>query len=108
MSLVLEPQSAAPRAIEEFAAPRAPAKAHDPALHYSLMVVLLPLLAIPLFIALGTSVFFVHHGASVWVQSNDAVFDMQNRVCDVLVYGDSTAMTGIDPEVVSRNTGFKL
>jgi hypothetical protein len=107
MSLVLERQSAAPREIEEFAARRAPAKAHDPALLYSVMVVLLPLLAIPLFIALGKSDFFVHHGASVWVQSNDAVFDMQNRDCDVLVYGDSTAMTGIDPEVVSRNTGFK-
>jgi len=71
------------------------------------MVVLLPLLAIPAFIAVGCSNFFVHHGASVWVQSNDAVFDMQDRDCDVLVYGDSTAMTGIDPEVVSRNTGFK-
>ncbi len=93
--------------IEEAAARRAPAKAHDPALLYSFMVVLLPLLAIPLFIALGKSDFFVHHGASIWVQSNDAVFNIQNRDCDVLVYGDSTAMTGIDPEVVSRNTGFK-
>jgi hypothetical protein len=74
---------------------------------YCVMVVLLPLLAIPAFIGLGKSDFFVHHGASIWVQSNDAVFDMQHRDCDVLVYGDSTAMTGIDPEVVSRNTGFK-
>jgi hypothetical protein len=74
---------------------------------YCVMVVLIPLLAIPLFIGLGKSDFFVHHGASVWVQSNDAVFDMQNRDCDVLVYGDSTAMTGIDPEVVSHNTGFR-
>jgi hypothetical protein len=79
----------------------------DPALLYCLMVVLLPLLAIPSFISLGKSDFFVHHGASVWVQSNDAVFNMQDRDCDVLVYGDSTAMTGIDPEVVSRSTGFK-
>jgi hypothetical protein len=107
MSLVLELQSAASRVTEEAAARRTPAKAHDPALLYSCMVVLLPLLAIPLFIALGKSDFFVHHGASVWVQSNDAVFNMQNRDCDVLIYGDSTAMTGIDPEVVSRNTGFK-
>src|SRR5665213_297672 len=106
MSVVLERQSAAPREPEGAAARRAPVKAHDPALLYSVMVVLLPLLAIPLFIALGKPDFFVHHGASVWVQSNDAVFDMQNRDCDVLVYGDSTAMTGIDPEVVSRNTGF--
>lgn len=77
------------------------------AARYAVMVVLLPLLAIPAFILLGKSDFFVHHGASVWVQSNDAVFDMRGRECDVLVYGDSTAMTGIDPEVVTDSTGFR-
>jgi hypothetical protein len=41
------------------------------------------------------------------VQSNDAVFAMRDRDCDVLIYGDSTAMTGINPDVVERNTGFK-
>lgn len=71
------------------------------------MVVLLPLLAIPAFILLGRSDFFLHHGASVWVQSNDAVFDMRDRECDVLVFGDSTAMTGINPDVVQSQTGYK-
>ncbi len=37
-------------------------------LRYCLLLVLLPLLAIPAFIALGSSDFFLHHGASVWVQ----------------------------------------
>jgi hypothetical protein len=105
MSLVLELQDAAVPTVST--TPRMRTQPADPALLYCLMVVLLPLLAIPVFIALGKSDFFVHHGASIWVQSNDAVFDMQNRDCDVLVYGDSTAMTGIDPEVVSRSTGFK-
>ena len=76
-------------------------------LQYCLVLVLLPLLAIPALIALGRSDFFLHHGASVWVQANDAVFDMHDRDCDVLVFGDSTAMTGIDPEVVESNTGFR-
>ncbi len=107
MNLVLELQDAAVDVPEVPTANRVRTQSADPALLYCLTVVLLPLLAIPLFIGLGKSDFFVHHGASVWVQSNDAVFDMHNRDCDVLVYGDSTAMTGIDPEVVSRNTGFK-
>src|SRR5277367_1949821 len=77
------------------------------ALRYSLILLLLPLLAIPVFIGLGRSNFFLHHGASVWVRSNDAVFDMKNRNCDVLVFGDSTAMTGVNPDVVERETGFK-
>lgn len=74
---------------------------------YCFLVLLLPLLAIPAFIRLGASDFFQRHGASIWVQSNDQVFDIRDRQCDVLIYGDSTAMTGINPEVVQRNTGFK-
>lgn len=77
------------------------------ALLYCLVLVLVPLLAIPAFIALGRSDFFLRHGASVWVRSNDAVFAMHDRQCDVLVFGDSTAMTGIDPEVVESRTGFR-
>lgn len=74
---------------------------------YCILLLILTLLAIPVFIRLGCSDFFLRHGASVWVQSNDAVFNMRDRDCDVLIFGDSTAMTGIDPEVVERNTGLK-
>ncbi len=73
---------------------------------YSLCIVLLPLAAVPLFVILGSSDFFLHHGASVWVQSNDAIFNMHDRQCDVLIFGDSTAMTGIDPALVDRETGL--
>jgi len=86
------------------APPVTPAQA---ARRYCLLLLMLPLLAIPACIGLGSSEFFLRHGASVWVQSNDAVFGMRDRDCDVLIYGDSTAMTGIDPDVVERNTGFK-
>ena len=74
---------------------------------YCLTLVLLPLFAIPALIALGSSDFFLHHGASVWVQANDKVFDAHDRDCDVVVYGDSTAMTGIDPDRVEEQTGLK-
>ena len=107
MNLALELHEAAthlPRpAVDQQAAHRVA----EPAVAYCLLVVILPLLSIPAFIGLGKSDFFLHHGASVWVQSNDAIFDIQDRNCDVLVYGDSTAMTGINPEVVNRQTGFK-
>lgn len=74
---------------------------------YCLLLLILPVLAIPFCIRLGCSDFFLKHGASIWVQSNDAVFSMHDRDCDVLIFGDSTAMTGIDPDVVERSTGFK-
>jgi len=106
MSLVLDFHEAATHLPNETAAQSARRPFADPAFLYCLLVVLLPLLAIPAFISLGKSDFFLHHGASIWVQSNDAVFNMQDRNCDVLVFGDSTAMTGIDPDVVDRTTGF--
>src|ERR1700677_5129291 len=107
MSLALELNEAATHLPRETADERTEQHTGDPAFFYCLLVVLLPLLSIPAFICLGKSDFFLHHGASVWVQSNDAIFNIQDRNCDVLVYGDSTAMTGIDPEVVDRQTGFK-
>jgi len=107
MNLALELHEAAIHLPQAAVDQRAGHRAAEPAVAYCLLVVLLPLLSIPAFICLGKSDFFLHHGASVWVQSNDAIFDIQDRNCDVLVYGDSTAMTGIDPEVVDRQTGFK-
>jgi hypothetical protein len=87
--------------------PAAPMTPPEVARLYCIFLILLPLLAIPACVRLGCSDFFMRHGASVWVQSNDAVFSMRDRDCDVLVFGDSTAMTGIDPDVIERNTGFK-
>ena len=107
MNLALDLHEAATHLPHTAVDQRAAHRVAEPAVAYCLLVVILPLLSIPAFIGLGKSDFFLHHGASVWVQSNDAIFDIQDRNCDVLVYGDSTAMTGINPEVVDRQTGFK-
>lgn len=105
--LTLAPILAAEQDRESRSVPAPPMTPSQAARRYCLLLLLLPLLAIPAFIRLGASDYFLRHGASIWVQSNDAVFDMRDRDCDVLIYGDSTAMTGIDPDVVERNTGFK-
>jgi hypothetical protein len=107
MSLAIELHEAVTHVPQARAIARAGQLPVDPAFIYCLLVVLLPLLAIPAFIALGKSDFFIHHGASAWVKANDSIFNMQGRNCDVLIYGDSTAMTGINPAVVSQQTGFR-
>ena len=58
-------------------------------------------------LVLGRSDFFLHHGASAWVQANDAIFSMHDRACDVLLFGDSTAMTGLDPAQIEHATGLR-
>src|ERR1700761_7555586 len=107
MSLAIELHEAATHVPQAPATERSGRVTTDPAFRYCLLVFLLPLLAIPTFIALGKSDFFINHGASAWVKANDNIFNMQGRDCDVLVYGDSTAMTGINPAVVSQETGFR-
>lgn len=105
--LVLDSISVTPRERVPQCA-RAPAQGPSQiALRYCVLLLVLPVLAIPACIRLGYSDFFLRHGASVWVQSNDAVFNMHDRDCDVVIFGDSTAMTGVDPTQVERNTGFK-
>lgn len=87
-----------------------PAPAAEPsqvAWRYSIALLLLIVLAIPACIRLGYSDFFLRHGASIWVQSNDAIFEMRDRDCDVVIFGDSTAMTGIDPRSIEGRTGLK-
>ena len=94
----------------EEVSPSVEAPAQEPsqiARRYCVLLLMVPVLAMLGFIRLGYSDFFLRHGASIWVQSNDAVFDMHDRDCDVLIFGDSTAMTGIDPQRVERETGFK-
>ena len=107
MSLAIELHEAATHLPSAAAGEQAEQQTGDPAFFYCILVVLLPLLAIPAFIGLGKSDFVLHHGASAWVKANDDIFNLQGRNCDVLVYGDSTAMTGINPAVVSDETGFK-
>lgn len=41
------------------------------------------------------------------MRANDAVFDMHHRNCEVLIFGDSTAMTGIDPDLLAAETGLR-
>lgn len=105
--LALAPTFLDPAEEAESAVQSPPVTPSEAALRYCLLLLLLPLFVIPASIRLGASDFFMRHGASVWVQSNDAIFNMHDRDCDVLIFGDSTAMTGINPDVVERNTGFK-
>ncbi len=72
---------------------------------YLATALLLPLLAVPLLIAFGRSDIFLHHGASLWVRANDQVFATRDRPCDTLLFGDSTAMTGLDPERIAHQSG---
>lgn len=71
------------------------------------VIVGLPVLACLLAFVLTYSQWFRKHADSQWIQSSDRVFTAHDIPCDVLVYGDSSAITGVDPAIVQQRTGLR-
>ncbi len=71
------------------------------------VIVGLPVVACLLAFVLTYSQWFRKHADSQWIQSSDRVFTAHDIPCDVLVYGDSSAITGVDPAVVQARTGLR-
>ena len=42
-----------------------------------------------------------------WITGAHDLYTASNRQCDILIYGDSTAMVGIDPRIVTERTHMK-
>lgn len=73
---------------------------------------LLVLLGIPAAFLLSSIVIarsssFSRVAADPFLLNPDYAFSLNHADCGVLIYGDSTAVTGIDPNVVTRATGLK-
>src|SRR5450755_922092 len=50
---------------------------------------------------------FRRHFDGDWISASSPVYTARNVNCEVVVYGDSTAITGIDPEVIQKMTQLK-
>jgi hypothetical protein len=71
------------------------------------LIISTPLLACFFSFQMAESSWFRRNADPQWIRSSDRVYTAHNVPCDVLVYGDSTAITGIDPAVVQRLTGLR-
>lgn len=71
------------------------------------LIVAVPLLACLLSFVLVDSALFERYADPRWVQSSNRVYLSYQVPCDVVVYGDSSAITGIDPKVVQQETGLR-
>lgn len=49
---------------------------------------------------------FEMRSGSTYIANIGYADTLQNRRCDILVYGDSTAMIGVDPGILQRRTGL--
>ncbi len=74
---------------------------------YVLIATLVPAIFLLSSIPIVRSATFPGRSGDPFLLNPDYAFSLKHVNCDIVIYGDSTAVTGIDPKVVSRATGLK-
>ena len=74
---------------------------------YVLLMLLIPALFLASSIPIVRSKSFPLESGDPFLWNPDYAFSLKHVDCEVVIYGDSTALTGLDPTVVSRATGLK-
>ena len=71
------------------------------------LVVAFPIVAcLSAFLVTGSQ-YFRRYADPQWIRSSDRIYTAHDVPCEVIVYGDSTAITGVDPATVQRLTGLR-
>ncbi len=74
---------------------------------YTLAFVLVQLLGLAVVLLLTTTQWFTRHNGYPGMQMTGYSLRLANANCDVVLYGDSSALTGLDPAIVQKITGLK-
>src|SRR5271167_557911 len=70
-------------------------------------VILIPLLFLLSSIPIVRSTSFPAESKDPFLLNLDYAFSLKHVDCEIVIYGDSTAITGIDPTVVEQSSGLK-
>jgi hypothetical protein len=74
---------------------------------YVLLMLLIPTLFLAASIPIVRSNSFPVESGDPFLLNPDYAYSLKRVDCEVVIYGDSTALTGLDPTVVSRATGLR-
>jgi hypothetical protein len=74
---------------------------------YVLLMLIIPALFLASSIPIVRSKSFPVESGDPFLLNPDYAFSLMHVNCEVVIYGDSTALTGLDPTVVSSVTGLK-
>jgi hypothetical protein len=74
---------------------------------YLAMLLVQPLLVLVLTYAFAGTELFRKQCRGKWVGRGDAAFEARGLRCELLIFGDSTAITGLDPELIEAKTGLR-
>jgi hypothetical protein len=84
-----------------------PTISHSRYLLYILLMLIIPALFLASSVPIVRSKSFPVESGDPFLMHPDYAFSLRHVDCEVVIYGDSTALTGLDPTVVSRATGLK-
>lgn len=74
---------------------------------YCLVLAASPLFAIVISVFIARSAFYIRHQRNSYLTISDYPFTLKGKDCEVLIYGDSSALTGISPPVIESVTSLR-
>ena len=75
---------------------------------FACLLIALPCVAVAFAFWLAGTTWFLHHGLPAYMSGLDSEYGIRNQNCDILIFGDSSALTGIEPRLVSQQTGMRV
>ncbi len=75
-------------------------------LRYLSILILLPIIGFLLALPLARTNLFVHMSRRIFWHAMEYHVQMAGQPCNVVIYGDSTGLTGIDPLILRQQTGL--
>jgi hypothetical protein len=73
---------------------------------FCIALIVLPLVGLAGAVLLARTAWFERRAVPPYLQMLDAESDIRGRSCDVLLFGDSSALTGLMPWVIQEQTGL--
>jgi hypothetical protein len=73
---------------------------------YCLVLALVPVIAVTASFFIARSDWYLRHQRNSYLAISDFPFTLRDQRCEVLIFGDSSALTGISPPVITAATGL--
>jgi hypothetical protein len=74
---------------------------------YCLSIALVPVIAVVASFFIARSFWYIRHQKNSYLAISDYPFTLQNTHCEVIIYGDSSALTGLSPQVIRTATALR-
>ena len=75
--------------------------------YYSLTLAIVPLVAVLASFLIARSSWYLRHQRNSYLAISDYPFTLKNAGCEVIIYGDSSALTGVSPPVIEATTHLR-